>query len=120
MVARPRPANWVCLTHFTLRGRSRRDELGLFRTFLQVATSYRLPTAPFCFKIINHQSEGVPLPLLSVARIMPEFCARTTPQNGTTLCAERNKEFLARQVLPFQLLHKRGRGQNLSSRQSLP
>jgi hypothetical protein len=54
-------------------------------------------------QIINHKSEGVPLPMGRVARIVTKFCARTTPQNGATPCAARNKEFLARGV--FYLFH---------------
>ncbi len=54
--------------------------------------------------IINRQSRGfasgqrLPLPLLRVARIVTEFCARTTTQNGATPCAQRNREFFARRV----------------------
>jgi hypothetical protein len=36
--------------------------------------------------------------MLRVARIVPEFCARTTSKNGVTPCAGRTKEFLARRV----------------------
>ncbi len=40
--------------------------------------------------------------MLRVARIVPEFWAQTTPENGATPCAQRNKEFFARGV--FYLL----------------
>jgi hypothetical protein len=40
----------------------------------------------------------VPLPRGRVARIVPEFCARTTAQNGATPYAQRNKKFLTRGV----------------------
>jgi len=69
-----------------------------------------LTSFPFAFKssIINRKSEGVPLPRGRVARIVTEFCAQTTPENGATPCAQRNNEsFRSRGVLPFQLLHKR-------------
>jgi hypothetical protein len=55
-------------------------------------------------QIINHQSRGsasdqsVPLPWGGVARIVPEFCARVTPQNRVTPCARRNKRFFAHGV----------------------
>ncbi len=42
--------------------------------------------------------QSVPLPMLRVARIVPEFCARTRPESGVTPCAGRNKEFFARGV----------------------
>jgi hypothetical protein len=58
----------------------------------------RTRPAPTAFKlktssIINHT---VPLSRGRVARIVPEFCAPTTPENGATPCARRSKEFLAR------------------------
>jgi hypothetical protein len=64
----------------------------------------------FRFQIANHHSyfinhqcrarlgRGLPLPLLRVARIVPKFCARTRPPYRATLCAQRNKEFLARRA----------------------
>jgi hypothetical protein len=59
----------------------------------------------------NHKSQirgsasdpSLPLPMGRVARIVPEFCARTTPRNGATPCAQRNNKFLARGV--FYLLN---------------
>jgi hypothetical protein len=54
--------------------------------------------------IINHQSRGpsrtrdVPLYRGRVARIVPEFWAQTTTENGATPCSQRNKEFFARGV----------------------
>jgi hypothetical protein len=62
----------------------------------------------FRFQIINHESSiinpraasdrDVPLSRGRVARIVPEFRARTTPENRATPWAQRNKEFLARGV----------------------
>jgi len=57
-------------------------------------------------QITNHKSSiarsasdhAVPLPLLRVARIGPEFCARVRPRNHVTSCAARSKEFRARGV----------------------
>jgi hypothetical protein len=45
--------------------------------------------------IINHT---LPLSRGRVARIVPEFRARTTPRTGATPCVERNKESFARRV----------------------
>jgi hypothetical protein len=75
----------------------------------------------FAFQTINHKhvipanmsfprrressitNQTVPLSRGRVARIVPEFWAQTTAENGTTPCAPRNKEFLARGV--FYLLN---------------
>ena len=43
-------------------------------------------------------NQTLPLPLLRVARIVPEFCARTTPETRATPCPHRNKRFLVRGV----------------------
>ncbi len=40
----------------------------------------------------------LPLPMLRVARIVTEFCARARPETPATPCAPRDKEFLARGV----------------------
>jgi hypothetical protein len=42
--------------------------------------------------------QTVPLPLLRVARIVPEFWARVTSKNRATPCAQRNKESFSRGV----------------------
>jgi len=92
--------------------------LGLFRTDVRHA----VPASPggltftaqivimsFCeagnhqSQIINHKSEGVPLPWGAVAGIVPRFCARAGPQNCASPYVRRNKRFLARG--PFQLLN---------------
>ncbi len=44
------------------------------------------------------RGQTVPLPLLRVARIVPEFCARATVPSHVTSCAERNREFFTRGV----------------------
>jgi len=48
------------------------------------------------------RGQTVPLPMLRVARIVPEFCAHERPENRATPCAQRNKEFFTRGV--FYLL----------------
>jgi hypothetical protein len=54
----------------------------------------------FKSSIINHR---VPLPGGRVARIVPEFRARTTPENDVTPFVQRNKEFFGGEV--FYLLN---------------
>ena len=52
----------------------------------------------------NHKSYSIirkpelPLPMLRVARIVPEFRARAARRTRATPCSQRNKEFLARGV----------------------
>ncbi len=66
------------------------------------------PLPPLTSNIKLHTSHfklplRLPLPMLRVARVVPEFCARARPESRVTPCAGRNKEFLARGV--FYLLN---------------
>jgi len=102
-------------------------KLGLFRT-IGPFLARRPPDVPSCpslalfctfaprphvfffrlkSSIINHKSSiagsapdpSLPLPVGRVARIVPEFCARTTLPRRATRCAQRNKRFFAPGVL---------------------
>ncbi len=56
--------------------------------------------------IINHKSEGVPLPMGGVAGTMPEFCARKDLKIAQTLVRKGIRNSSRRSVLPSQLLHQ--------------
>jgi hypothetical protein len=58
-------------------------------------SSFRLQIINRKSSIINHTT---PLSRGRVAGTVTEFCARTTPRNGATPCARRNKESFARGV----------------------
>jgi len=72
-------------------GISSASEAGLTRRTLLALFPFPNHQAYF----VIHKSQ-LPLPMLRVARIVPEFCARTRLVPRATPCAQRNKEFLAR------------------------
>jgi hypothetical protein len=118
----PAAGNWICLARIFTTG-PQRSKSGLrheakrlnreirqiregspqsasfFAWFAYFAVTFF--SCVFRSSIIHHQSQGpprtrdVPLSRGRVARIVTEFWARTTPQDGATRYANRNKEFLA-------------------------
>jgi hypothetical protein len=69
---------------------------------IRTSSAARPRLSSFRFRVINHNSSiinhTVPLSRGRVARIVTEFCARTTPETGATPCTQTNNEFFARGV----------------------